>query len=56
MSIIDNRGLDHNMTQFKTKEQAALQLALCDTHGREKNGLEYQKTIVMMQEDVATYR
>ncbi len=27
--ILDKRGLDHNMTQFNTKEQAALQLALC---------------------------
>ena len=29
VAILDKRGLDHNMTQFITKEQAALQLALC---------------------------
>ena len=29
MEIIDKCGLDHNMTLFKTKEQAALQLVLC---------------------------
>ena len=30
IAILDKRGLDHNMTQFNTKEQATLQLALCD--------------------------
>ncbi len=27
--LLDKRDLDHNMTQFDTKEQATLQLALC---------------------------
>ena len=27
--VLNKRGQDHNMTQFNTKEQATLQLALC---------------------------
>ena len=29
VAILDKRGLDHNLTQFITKQQATLQLALC---------------------------
>ncbi len=33
VAILNKRGLDHNMTQFNTKEQAALLLPLCESLG-----------------------